>query len=283
MFALPVPTSQLGDVSLNKSVAEGSSLENPIQLAQVRATDFRAFLRILYPLFVVLFLNQALWDLFFGPKFSIGPSISLTYEEWVGILKLSTMWNFHEVRTFYHLSRRHSLQWYQRPAFWAINQIREQAISKLSTLLTEKTPAQRISLGRTYRVSPWVRDEYIRLAQKTNLQLDELRGSSDVFLDWATISKIFAVREQNHMRNLKSSRVSSGYRCTTCSVVFGWNTEIMDCRCHLPSVVDSIFQAEFQEMNTASKEDSLPPLPARSGEPREPNFYLWTVIGEINK
>lgn len=29
--------------------------------------------------------------------YSIGPSVSLNYEDWVGILKLSTMWMFTEV------------------------------------------------------------------------------------------------------------------------------------------------------------------------------------------
>ena len=51
MFALPVPQTAT-DTSI-----EGSSFENPIHLPGVKVEHFRSFLRILYPLCVLMILK----------------------------------------------------------------------------------------------------------------------------------------------------------------------------------------------------------------------------------
>lgn len=60
MFALPVPNPDCDDLDIDNDnlAVEGSSLENPIHLPDVSATDFRAFLKILYPLYVARSLKN---------------------------------------------------------------------------------------------------------------------------------------------------------------------------------------------------------------------------------
>ncbi|PPQ79163.1 hypothetical protein CVT25_002791 [Psilocybe cyanescens] len=211
MFALPVPAE-----NVEQPLAEGDSLTNPIVLSGVSTNEFRAFLRILYPF--------------------IGPSVVASYDDWVGILNLATMWEF--------------------------KHIREQAISKLSSLIKEKPVPERVMLGRKYCVKDWLKEEYVTLAQKTDLKLENLRDPSNIKLDWETIAKIQSVREKNMLNNLRDGRLSSGYHCGSCNVYYGYSYEILDCRCRLPALVDEVFQEEFREMAISVGDfPNLPPLP----------------------
>ncbi|KAJ6456084.1 hypothetical protein C8R45DRAFT_580958 [Mycena sanguinolenta] len=63
--------------------AEGQSDENPIVLQGISKVDFRALLKVLYPLNVREVLNTAAW---------------MTKDEWIAVLKLSTQWCFLEIR-----------------------------------------------------------------------------------------------------------------------------------------------------------------------------------------
>ncbi|KAJ7250471.1 hypothetical protein B0H12DRAFT_997061, partial [Mycena haematopus] len=63
---------------------EGQSEQNPIVLEGISKVDFRALLKVLYPLNVLQsILNTEKW---------------MTKDEWISILKLSTQWRFLEAR-----------------------------------------------------------------------------------------------------------------------------------------------------------------------------------------
>lgn len=75
MFSLPQE-----DVAGQKP--EGSCPENPIQLLQVKAQDFRALMKILYPQSIPVSYD------------------GITLDEWSSILHLSTMYGFDSIRDF---------------------------------------------------------------------------------------------------------------------------------------------------------------------------------------
>lgn len=107
------------------------------------------------------------------------------------------------------------------------------------------------------------------LAQKKNLTLEELRDPLGISLDWETIAKIQSVREKNNLGNVQGGRLTSRYQeyCSTCSTYFGWNHDIIDCRCRLPSLVDTVFGEEFRGMQEPAKDDFLPfPTSPNAGE-----------------
>jgi hypothetical protein len=82
---------------------EGSSLENPIHLPGVSVDNFRSFLRILYPLCVLMISSAKYRRVINMIKFfSIDQTSVDEFGEyqWIGVLNLATMWVFEEVRSF---------------------------------------------------------------------------------------------------------------------------------------------------------------------------------------
>ena len=95
MFALPqAPTDDDSN--------EGSSLENPIHLPGIKVEHFRSFLRILYPLCVLMMTLsfKHSWVSLLIKYFSIDQTPVVAFDEWIGVLNLATMWFFQEVRSF---------------------------------------------------------------------------------------------------------------------------------------------------------------------------------------
>ncbi|CAA7263477.1 unnamed protein product [Cyclocybe aegerita] len=90
----------------------------------------------------------------------------VTYNDWVGALHLATMWEFKEVR--------------------------EKAISGISSMLAEKTSVEIVLLAKKYRVVHWLRDAYTRLVEQRTLTLEDVR--SPFTLDSETALKIFYIR-----------------------------------------------------------------------------------------
>jgi hypothetical protein len=88
---------QTTDTSL--SSIEGSNLENPIRLPGVKLDHFRPFLRILYPLCVLMILYSQL-SIHMIKYFSIDQTPVEEFDEWIGVLNLATKWLFEEVRFF---------------------------------------------------------------------------------------------------------------------------------------------------------------------------------------
>lgn len=147
MFTLPP-----GD----KSTIEGTSLDNPITLDGIAEEHFRAFLRALYP-----FAGQ--------------PPVT-SFEDWLGVLQLATMWEF--------------------------KLLRETAMTALSDVVAKKDVKEQIYLGVTYRVVSWVREGYITLVRSQKIDHKEL-GKMPFALGWETVACIFAARDTIYNENYR--------------------------------------------------------------------------------
>ena len=92
------------------SSIEGSSLENPIRLPGVKVDHFRSFLRVLYPLCVLMIFSVKYSCLFNMMKyFSVDQTPVEEFDEWVGVLDLATKWSFQEVPIFQVVLTENSL------------------------------------------------------------------------------------------------------------------------------------------------------------------------------
>ncbi|KAJ2924443.1 hypothetical protein H1R20_g12648, partial [Candolleomyces eurysporus] len=122
MFLLP----QAGDA---ESV-EGKDKEHPIRLESYKAADFKALVKLLYPL----------------P--AISDSYSLTKDEWVGVLNLSTRWHMRKMRDY--------------------------AISNLSKM--SLTSIEKVTLARDHEVAKWLKEGLNEIVNNKNgLKPDELK------------------------------------------------------------------------------------------------------------
>ncbi|KAI0806594.1 hypothetical protein C8Q74DRAFT_1212783 [Fomes fomentarius] len=122
---------------------EGTTEEHPIHLLGVTEAEFRSLLRVML-----------------RPVYT--SDRALTKDEWVHVLKLSTMWLF--------------------------DNIRDKAINELSQLVPE--PVSRILLSRSFNIPGWTESALLSLAQQDSLAAAELQP-----LGWDTIAKLIKVRE----------------------------------------------------------------------------------------
>jgi hypothetical protein len=90
----------------------------------------------------------------------------MTSEEWTSTLKLSTMWEFADVRKL--------------------------AIETMSNLNLK--PTDKIILGKKYRVTPWLQQGYRALIQKPATNEDFENYGSE--LGWETVARILRVRDR---------------------------------------------------------------------------------------
>ncbi|KAF5341064.1 hypothetical protein D9611_006140 [Ephemerocybe angulata] len=112
MFRLPAPKG-------GKPV-EGQSDRHPIVLEGYKVKDFESFLKLLYP------------------SMESGVSgLNMTKEEWVGALKLVTIWQMDKPRGY--------------------------AITKLMSM-RDIRPAEAVNLAREYRISKWLLSALVELA-----------------------------------------------------------------------------------------------------------------------
>jgi len=131
MFQLPIPENVVPD---------GSSKENPLRLVGIEKNDFQQLLRVMYP-----------------------KEESLTLSEWTSVLKLSTMWQFGEIRKL--------------------------SIRKMSQFAID--PVDKIVIARDYRVMEWFTNSLNDLARrKEPLELHDVDR-----LGWDYALKIAKVRE----------------------------------------------------------------------------------------
>ncbi|OCH84254.1 hypothetical protein OBBRIDRAFT_799251 [Obba rivulosa] len=134
MFSLPVAEG---------SIPDGSSDEHPLILQGISKDDFVQLLRVMFPHY--------------------DSEDSLTLNQWVSVLNLSTMWRFDRLRAI--------------------------AIRKLSVLLDD--PIQRIVLAKTYHVTEWLVPALNALARRAEtLQPADVE---QIGVDYAL--KVAAVRE----------------------------------------------------------------------------------------
>ncbi|RXW13601.1 hypothetical protein EST38_g12251 [Candolleomyces aberdarensis] len=127
MFHIP----QAGDAESVEGTSEGF----PITLEGYEAADFRALIKVLYP---------APNDVIFG-------SYTLTKDEWVGILNLSTRWQMKMVRR--RLNRPIALDAERR---LTAAQMREHAIMNLSKM--SLASCEKVTLARAHKVAKWLRE-----------------------------------------------------------------------------------------------------------------------------
>lgn len=135
---------------------------------------------------------------------------SMKYEQLMDALHLATLWRFKDVR--------------------------EKAISRLSRIIRARGSIETILLAKEYRIQEWLREGYIKLAQKEYLIIEDLRGGQHR-LDWETVSRIFALHSILMRRAAtwrKYSRVMSPQ--------------------DIEKVTDSIFREEFSQMDQAQAE-----------------------------
>ncbi|KAF6742934.1 hypothetical protein DFP72DRAFT_829228 [Ephemerocybe angulata] len=103
---------------------EGATDDHPIELVGYKKCDFATLLRALYPSYEDV----------------ISGGFAFSEEEWISVLKLSTI--------------------------WGIQKLRDQSIDKLSGI----SPLQKVTLGRAYQVRKWLLDgisECVRGRSKT--------------------------------------------------------------------------------------------------------------------
>ncbi|KAJ3500253.1 hypothetical protein NLJ89_g9880 [Agrocybe chaxingu] len=208
MFSLPPSADDAG-------VAEGSNDEHPIVLDGVEESLFTGFLGALYPCVK-----------------------SMDYDDWVGALYLSTMWEFNEVR--------------------------ERAIDAISPMLAEKNTVEVVLLAKQYRILNWLRDGCIRLVDQPSLSIDELR--TPLMLDWETTTRVFYVRSLpmdvqptlEHRRSCAINTFGAGIRCS-CS------PRIDRSACSRWRFVNEVFKTEFSVMCPNADHVDPPPALDNSG------------------
>ncbi|PPR06868.1 hypothetical protein CVT26_003992 [Gymnopilus dilepis] len=238
MFATP----QASEDILN-SPLEGSTLGEPIDLSGIKVEHFRAFLRILYPF--------------------IGQVPVTSFEDWVGVLDLATMWFFDEIRT--------------------------KAINALTGLMKEKPVLERIALARKYRVPDWLKDGYVEIAMKRPLNVDELVGHAfpeqeghpedgqdtsaywkeraekmEMFArSWEAVARICTI--QTVASTTASQNAYGNQHCGTCNVYYGPGyPQLPLCKCRITTKVEEVFRKELEDLKQDTKYTD-PALPGASG------------------
>ncbi|KAF9047703.1 hypothetical protein BJ165DRAFT_1526974 [Panaeolus papilionaceus] len=146
LFALPQPSND----SVDSQLAEGSSEAHPITLEGISKREFLSFLKVLTPIEGV-------------PRCS-------TYNEWMGVLNLATMWDF--------------------PTASQAN-IRHKAISALTPHIKMHSAPDRILISWKYEVKAWLIDAFVQAACEP-ISRKKLRHAG---IDPDTISGLYAVRD----------------------------------------------------------------------------------------
>ncbi|RXW20435.1 hypothetical protein EST38_g5420 [Candolleomyces aberdarensis] len=141
-------------------------LLNAIEL-EADLQDFRAFLKVLYPRVLRFNLNRR----------RVESSSSITYGDWVSVLKLSTQWYF--------------------------NKLRKEAIAKLDDHKKLST-IERIKLAEEHHISSWLIQGYKTLVQRTT-GITETEAEQ---IGWRVAIKLCGLRErrlqQAHISNVES-------------------------------------------------------------------------------
>jgi len=132
---------------------------NPFKLP-VSEAEFESLLKVLYS---VPFKNN-----------------TLTQQEWISVLNLSTMWDFSDIR--------------------------KGAIDELSK---DMGPIQKIKYGRNFGVEEWVKDGYVGLLKRS----DPITDEEAKCLGWETAAKLFRLREQVY----RTPPTSVTENCATCN------------------------------------------------------------------
>jgi len=155
----------------------GQDQDHPVVLEGYKKDEFVCLLKVMYPTAKYLIPGNNL-------------ELQLKKEEWVNVLKLSTIWN--------------------------MTKIRQCAIHSLSTNIT-LSPIEKIVLARAYRVGAWLHEAVTSLAT-TN---DPIPTPEDLatMIGWETVGRIFWVRDDAWTKRWHSSMLHfkrDAIRCVYC-------------------------------------------------------------------
>jgi len=133
--------------------SEGQDKDHPIVLEGYKKDEFACLLKVMYPTANSLISGTNL-------------EFRLTKEEWVSVLKLSTIWDMTKIRRY--------------------------AIHRLSTDVT-LPPIEKILLARAHRVGAWLDEAVISLAMCNPMpKLEDLAA-----LGWETVARILWIRDNS--------------------------------------------------------------------------------------
>ncbi|KAJ3503637.1 hypothetical protein NMY22_g18182 [Coprinellus aureogranulatus] len=164
MFSLPQGTDEDGR-PVNR---EGDTDENPIKLVGCKNEEFESLIEVMYPLSLK------------GPP-------SLSKEKWVGVLKLSRLWDMPEVQHPFLSATFHT---YWILGLGVIIQVASVAIDKLSQF--ELTPVEKIKLGKEHGVPTWLQEGYTVLVD----DLSKASLTEMTVLGWETAFRILWARDE---------------------------------------------------------------------------------------
>lgn len=132
---------------------EGQDKEHPIVLEGYKKDEFASLLRVMYPTAGSLISNEKI-------------ELRLEKEEWVSVLKLSTIWDMKKIRQY--------------------------AIHRLSTDVT-LSPTEKFLVGRAHRVPAWLKEGITTLTSNDyKPTLEDLAT-----LGWETAARILWIRENS--------------------------------------------------------------------------------------
>ncbi|THU75969.1 hypothetical protein K435DRAFT_771321 [Dendrothele bispora CBS 962.96] len=213
MFALP-QTDEL---------KEGDSDASPIRLEGIMAADFECLLNVLYPRQAPTVEDQTLKD------------------EWVSVLKLTTLWRFLDFRKL--------------------------AIEKLNG--HSMNAYERVALGKQYYVYSWLRSGYVDLVhQSQELSMEHIEK-----IGYVSAVHVFHLREevrrQEHSRKQVDPRIQnscytnctfcqSRYTCNVCVGCVQSRLNISDyllplLKSTVEKAVDQEFKEELEEVQTQNR------------------------------
>jgi len=125
--------------------------DKPFVLHGISEVDFKSLLKVMYPM-----------------PFK---DVQLTLQEWISVLKLSTMWEFIDIRNG--------------------------AIDELSKQITEMGDVEKVECGRNFEVKEWVSEGYVGLLKRTGTkQTGTITDEEAERLGWKTVAKLLRLREQ---------------------------------------------------------------------------------------
>ncbi|KAH6908505.1 hypothetical protein BKA70DRAFT_1280038 [Coprinopsis sp. MPI-PUGE-AT-0042] len=152
----------------NDGAGEGATDEKPIVLEGYKSNDFECLLKVMLP----------------QPLERSLPV--LTKGQWVGVLKLSTVWQ--------------------------IDRIREIAIDQVSMI--DLSPIEKVLLAREYRVLKWFSEGIATLASDfSQYQIKDVANA----LGWETTALILSVRDRAKPKLLEGKDLLSGWICGSCN------------------------------------------------------------------
>jgi len=141
--------------------------EKPFVLQGIGEVEFECLLKVMYP-----------------PPLT---NVKLTRQEWMSVLKLSTMWEFSDIR--------------------------ERAIQELLKEDMGMQTIEKIECARSFRVKEWLVEGYTELLKRAETITDE-EGER---LGWKTAAKLLLIREQ-YLTTLTgpNSNLKPTYTCSVC-------------------------------------------------------------------